>query len=104
MIQSADRKFVVGQSIWIGSAIAIFLALSIVFPVYASLALTISILIAAGWLLVKSPLQLAIKGGRFPFVYRRESRNIMFCCVACGREHLCYSCPDCGSKLKKLAT
>jgi len=82
---------------WIGVSLALSILLSLFLPFYIALPLLIGMFIGINYYLRRRMIRHA--GAYFPTL---ELNRLSYYCMACGTKHREASCPNCGSKMKRV--
>ncbi len=99
-MDSASKRFLVTQLMWIGVSFAISIAISLVVPFPYSLPIMIGVFMLMSYFIRKRQMQkMGAGGGAFGSMF--GSKGIDYYCMACGTKHNQAACPRCGSRMKK---
>ena len=94
--------------IWLGISLGISLTISLLLPFPMSLVVIIAVFVSLNFYMRRRLMQRTRTRarGRFSSVSStfkaEESSSLKYSCVNCGTQHRDISCPNCGSKIKKV--
>ena len=90
---------------WLGISLGISFAISILLPFPLSIVVIIGIFILLNLYMRKKMMaRMGIGGGVgiFGSMSSANDSSLKYYCMSCGRQHKEASCPECGSKMKRV--
>jgi hypothetical protein len=103
-----SAQFLLNVLIWLGVSLGISLTISLLLPFPISLVAIIGVFILLNLYMRRRLMQrMGIRGGvRGVFssmsAPMSEDNSLKYYCMSCGTQHKDISCPNCGSKMKKV--
>jgi len=103
-----STQFFLNVMIWLGVSLGISLTISLLLPFPISLVTIIGVFILLNLYMRRRMMQrMRMRGGRVfssmssssPMT---EDNSLKYYCMSCGTQHKEISCPNCGSKMKKV--
>jgi len=93
-----NKNFILNQALWLGISLAISIAISLVVPFPYSLPIIIGVFLLLSFYIRQR--QFKKLGLSSATMFGNSSVN--YYCMNCGAKHNQFSCPRCGSKMKKV--
>lgn len=102
-VDLASKRFLQFQLIWVGISLAISVGISLIVPFPFSIVVIIAVFLFINYYIRKRQLrQMGLgTGGGFSSIFGQQ-RGVSYYCMNCGTRHNQKSCPNCGSKLKRV--
>jgi hypothetical protein len=103
-----NAQFLLNVMIWLGVSLGISLTISLLLPFPISLVTIIGVFILLNLYMRRRMMQrMRMRGGvREVFssmsTPMSEDNSLKYYCMSCGTQHKDISCPNCGSKMKKV--
>ncbi|HEY9387899.1 MAG TPA: hypothetical protein VIP70_12730 [Nitrososphaeraceae archaeon] len=103
-----NTQFFFNIIIWLGISLGISLTISLLLPFPMSLVVIIAVFVLLNFYMRRRLMQKMRMSGRgmfssmSPSLIDGESLSLKYSCMNCGIQHNDISCPNCGSKMKKV--
>lgn len=103
-----NTHFFFNIAIWLGISLGISLTVSLLLPFPTSLVVIITIFVILNFYMRRRLMQRTRTRARGKFssvsssFMAEESSSLKYSCINCGTQHRDISCPNCGSKIKKV--
>jgi hypothetical protein len=108
---NSNAKFLLNVMLWLGISLGISLTISLLLPFPISLVTIVGVFILLNFYMRRRMMQrMGMRGGegvRGAFSSMSssptsEDNSLKYHCMSCGTQHKDISCPNCGSKMKKV--
>jgi hypothetical protein len=104
-----NTQFFLNVMIWLGISLGISLTISLLLPFPISLVVIIGVFILLNLYMRRRMMQIMGMRGGVRGVFSSmssspmlEDNSLKYYCMSCGTQHKDISCPNCGSKMKKV--
>jgi hypothetical protein len=104
-----NAQFLLNVMLWLGISLGISLTISLLLPFPISLVTIVGVFILLNLYMRRRMMQkMGMRGGGVRGAFSTmsspmsEDNSLKYHCMSCGTQHKDISCPNCGSKMKKV--